>query len=172
MAEQQGVGPTTPDPDVAPALPLHPTMQWWRSSPRFVTQLGSWAHLQAFSFVHSWVGAADVLSDALQRVSYVHTCPSTCCGVADSPLTPSSKHEEGGGGEEVAEQQGVGPTTPDPDVAPALPLHPAMQWWRSSPRFVTQLGKRRAPSPALLEERPRKERALNLCKKVYTISFG
>ena len=130
-------------------------------------EIGSWANLQAFSLAYSRVGAADVLSDALQRVSYVHTRPSTCCGAADSPLTPSSKHAEGGGGEEVAEQQGVGPTTPDPDVAPALPVHPpksqtrskvpTIKGWRSSPRFVNHLGKRRAPSPALLEERPRKE---------------
>ena len=69
----------------------------------------------------------------------------------------------------MAEQQGVGPTTPDPDVAPALPVHPSksqarskvptVKGWRSSPRFVNHLGKRRAPSPALLEERPERRRA-------------
>ena len=131
-------------------------------------EVGSRADLQAFSLAYSGVGAADVLFDALQRVSYVHTHPSTYCGAADSPLTPSSKHAEGGGGEEVAEQQGVGATTPDPDVASALPVHEAMrhvrskvasiQGWCLSPRFVnSQLGKRSAPSLALLEECPRKE---------------
>ena len=87
----------------------------------------------------------------LRRGRVMHTRPSTCCGAADSPRTPCSKHAEGGGGEEVAEQQGVGPTTPESDVAPALPLHPtrprvrsrvrAIQGWRSSPRFMNQLGK-------------------------------
>ena len=130
-------------------------------------EIGSWANLPAFSLAYFRVGAPDVLSDALQRVTYVHTRPSTCCGAADSPVTPSSKHAEGGEGDGVAEQQGVGSTTPDPNVAPALPMHPpkSQAWskvptikgWRSSPCFVNHLGKRRAPSPALLEERPRKE---------------
>ena len=52
-------------------------------------EIGSLANLQAFSLACSRVGVADVLSDALQHVSYVQTRPSTCCGAADSPVTPS-----------------------------------------------------------------------------------
>ena len=52
-------------------------------------EIGNWANLQAFFHAYSRVGAADVLSDALQRVSYVHTRPSIC-SLFPVPLVPST----------------------------------------------------------------------------------